>query len=91
MIFTVFVFLAVGLAVGLFLGYSLGKKSSSAESPTCTPNPDIPMTTGPPPPPVIHLKEFEWGDRVNVSGKEINVLDWFDDVMTEENIKNNLM
>lgn len=33
---------------------------------------------------------FVWGDKVNISGQEVEVINWFDDVMTADNIKNNL-
>ena len=66
--------LAVGLAVGLFVGQSIGKRSSHSECPSPTPD----ATT------------FNWGDKANINGQEVNVLDWFDDIMTEENIKKNL-
>ena len=71
-----FTCLAIGLAVGLFVGQSIGKRSSHSECPS--PTPDAPTST------------FNWGDKANVKGQEVNVLDWFDDIMTEENIKNNL-
>ena len=33
---------------------------------------------------------FIWGDKVNISGLEVEVINWFDDVVTADNIKNNL-
>ena len=79
-ILLVFVFTVVGLSVGLFVGHRLGK-GSSVPIPTAAP-------TAPPPSP--QSKQFNWGDRVRVNGKEVDVFSWIDDVMTEDNIRNNL-
>ena len=76
--------LAVGLAVGLFIGHSLGIGSSMANCPASS------TTTGPPPPPSEHKREFNWGDWVNIGGQTVSALDWFDGVMTADNIRNNL-
>ena len=76
--------LAVGLAIGMFIGHSLGIGSSTANCPSSS------TTTAPPPSPSEHKGEFNWGDWVNIGGQTASALDWFDDVMTAENIRNNL-
>ena len=76
-----FVFLAVGLAVGLFVGHSLGKRSSTV--------PDCPEPVTPPPP-SNQSRQYKWGDKVKVGGKDVNAVDWIDDVMQADNIKNYL-
>ena len=35
--------------------------------------------------------KFNWGDKVMVDGQEVETLKWFDDVLTADNIKDNLM
>ena len=35
--------------------------------------------------------KFDWGDKVMVDGQEVETLKWFDNVLTADNIKNNLM
>ena len=35
--------------------------------------------------------KFNWGDKVMVDGQEVETLKWFDDVLTADNIKTNLM
>ena len=35
--------------------------------------------------------KYNWGDKVMVNGQEVETLKWFDDVLTADNIKNNLM
>ena len=76
-----FVFLAIGLAVGLFVGHSLGKGSSNGS------NCPEPVT---PPPPSNQSRQYKWGDKVKVGGKDVNAVDWVDDVMQADNIKNYL-
>ena len=33
---------------------------------------------------------FNWGDKVNINGQKVEVINWFDDIMTADNIKNNI-
>ena len=35
--------------------------------------------------------KYNWGDKVMVDGQEVETLKWFDDILTADNIKNNLM
>ncbi len=65
------------LSIGIFVGYSLAALSAM-ETPTC-------QETTP-----TAAAKFDWGDKVNLSGQEVEVINWFDDVMTADNIKNNL-
>ena len=68
------------LTIGIFVGYSLGILSAM-EMPTCQ---EAEVTTP------TDTATFIWGDKVNISGQEVEVINWFDDVMTDDNIKNNL-
>jgi hypothetical protein len=82
-----FIFLAIGLAVGLAIGHSIGKgssKCSDCPEPVTTP----PVTTHPPPANIS--REYKWGDKVKVDGKDVKVVDWVDGIMQEDNIRNNL-
>ena len=91
MLLAMFVFLAVGLAVGLFVGHSIGKRSS--DSSKCSePTTQPPVTRHPVtvPPPANMSRQYKWGDKVKMGEKEVNVVDWVDDVMQAENIRNNL-
>lgn len=72
------VLLLVALSIGIFVGYSLSFLSAM-EIPTCQ-EAEVPITT----------VTFNWGDKVTISGQEVEVINWFDDVMTADNIKNNL-
>jgi hypothetical protein len=71
----------VVLSIGIFVGYSL-RALSAIEMPTCQ---EAEVTT-----PTAAAAKFDWGDKVNISGQEVKVINWFDDVMTADNIKNNL-
>lgn len=84
-----FVFLAIGLAVGLSVGHSIGKGSSTCSAcpePVTSP----PVTQPSPPPPANMSREYKWGDKVKVDGKDVNVVDWVDGIMQAGNIRNNL-
>ena len=81
-----FVFLAIGLAVGLAVGHSIGKGSSKCSEPVTSP----PVTQPSPPPPANMSREYKWGDKVKVNGKDVNVVDWVDGIMQADNIKSNL-
>ena len=72
-----FVFLAIGLSVGLFVGHSIGKGSSEGPEPS-------------PPAPSNLSRQYNWGDKAKVNGKEVNAVDWVDGIMKAENIKNYL-
>ena len=79
-----FVFLAIGLSVGLSVGHSIGKGSS--QGPECP----EPSTTPPPPTPSNYSRQYKWGDKLTVDGKEVNAVDWVDGIMNADNIKNYL-
>ena len=91
MLLAMFVFLAVGLAVGLFVGHSIGKRSSDS-SKCLEPTTQHPVTQHlvTIPPPANMSRQYNWGDKVKVGEKEVNVVDWVDGVMQAENIRNNL-
>ena len=81
-----FVFLAIGLAIGLAVGHSIGRESSKCSEPVTS----SPVTQPSPPPPANMSREYKWGDKVKVNGKDVNVVDWVDGIMQADNIKNNL-
>ena len=58
------------------MGNSLGRSSVSTptEAPTSFPE----------------AKQLNWGDKVILDGKEVNIFNWLDEVMSADNIKNNL-
>ena len=74
-----FVFLAIGLAVGLFVGHSIGKGSPKSS--------ECPVT---PPPPANLSRQYKWGDKIKVDGKDVNAVDWVDGIMQADNIRNYL-
>lgn len=71
----------VALSIGIFVGYSLSILSAMWIWPTCQKEE---VST-----PTAAIK-FNWGDKVDINGQEVEVINWFDDVMTADNIKNNL-
>ena len=70
------------LSTGVFVGYSIGILTAM-ETPSCQ---QAEVTT-----PTVAAVKFNWGDRVNISGEEVEVINWFDDIITADNINNNLM
>ena len=59
--------------------------TSSSPTPTSSPSPTPSPSPAPPP------SGFNWGADVMVDGKEMAVVDWLDENMAANNIKNNLL
>ena len=75
---------AVSFTVGLFVGRNIEKGRNSCQTTTTT----MPVPTPTPSPSVV--THYNWGDKVEMNGRQVDVLSWLDENMSANNMKNNL-
>ena len=73
----------ISFSIGFFAGHGVGTSAASKNS--CPTSPPSSLPTSAP-----TLARYNWGDRVDINGDQVDVLSWLDENMSANNMKNNL-